>query len=86
MKHLTTDKFWHCFENLPVNIQTIAKRNFELLKLDAAHPSLQLKRIHSKGYYSVRVNLNYRALGLSIDEGILWFWIGNHSDYDVLLR
>ena len=36
--------------------------------------------------YSVRVSINYRALGV-LDEGdIVWFWIGPHHEYDQLLR
>jgi hypothetical protein len=34
----------------------------------------------------VRVGLRYRALGVEVDDGIVWFWIGSHSDYDRLLK
>ena len=30
--------------------------------------------------------LMYRALGVEIESGILWFWIGTHADYDALLK
>jgi hypothetical protein len=30
----------------------------------------------------VRVGLHYRALGVEIKDGVLWFWIGTHADYD----
>jgi hypothetical protein len=33
----------------------------------------------------VRVGRNYRALAIGIDEGLLWFWIGSHADYDKLI-
>jgi len=36
--------------------------------------------------YSVRVGLHYRALGTAVDDGIIWFWIGTHADYDKLIR
>jgi hypothetical protein len=36
--------------------------------------------------YSVRVGLNYRALGLMDGDQITWFWIGSHADYDTLLN
>jgi hypothetical protein len=32
------------------------------------------------------VGLHYRALGISDDGGIVWFWIGTHAEYDQLLR
>jgi hypothetical protein len=31
------------------------------------------------------VSLNYRALGVSVPDGVQWFWIGSHADYDKLL-
>jgi hypothetical protein len=35
--------------------------------------------------YSVRVGLDYRAVGLLQGDTITWFWIGTHDDYDKLL-
>jgi hypothetical protein len=37
-------------------------------------------------FYSVRVGLGYRALGLREGEHVYWFWIGSHAEYDELLR
>ena len=28
---------------------------------------------------------NIRALAVEVDEGLLWFWIGSHADYDAML-
>ena len=36
-------------------------------------------------YWSVRVGRKYRAIGIEIDEGIIWFWIGKHSEYEKIL-
>jgi len=44
---------------------------------------LHLKKIGR--YWSVRVGLHFRALGIDVDDGILWFWIGSHADYDKLV-
>src|SRR3712207_8092077 len=33
-------------------------------------------------FWSVRVGLRYRALAVEVDNGLLWFWIGSHADYD----
>jgi len=38
-----------------------------------------------KGYYSVRIGMKYRALGMGVEEGILWFWIGTHLEYDEII-
>ncbi len=49
------------------------------------HPSLQFKPIKNGAFRSVRVSLGYRALGVPVDQGVQWFWIGNHDVYDKLL-
>jgi len=36
-------------------------------------------------YWSVRVGFHYRALGVTIEGGVLWFWIGTHAEYDKLI-
>ncbi len=63
MKHLTTAKFWKHFKQLPNQIQSLAHKNFKLLKENPQHPSLHFKQIES--YWSVRVGLKYRALGFT---------------------
>ena len=82
--HYTTQRFWQCYGSLPVNIQRSADRSYELLKADPSHPSLHFKKIGNE-YWSVRIGLNYRALGVDVNKGILWFWIGNHAQYDKLI-
>jgi hypothetical protein len=37
-------------------------------------------------YGSVRAGRNYRALAKNRDEGVVWFWIGRHADYDGILN
>jgi hypothetical protein len=32
--------------------------------------------------WSVRIGLDYRAVGVDADDGVLWIWIGSHADYD----
>ena len=51
------------------------------------HPSLDFKRVSQRRpVYSVRVSIDYRALGVLEGGDIVWFWIGPHHDYDRLLR
>lgn len=71
------------YHELPPQIRILADKNFSLLKADPRHPSLHLKRI--RGVWSVRVGDHYRALGTDIDQGVYWFWIGTHADYDRVL-
>ena len=65
---------------LPKHVQRLADKCFDLLKADPTHPSLHFK--HVGRYRSVRVGLHYRALGVDVDDGVLWFWIGTHAEYD----
>lgn len=87
MKHFALPKFWRCYAQLPKEIQEQANKNYRLLKSDPYHNSLQFKRVGRKNQlWSVRVGLGFRALGLDKPEGVLWFWIGSHAEYDELIR
>jgi len=83
LKHFTSPDFWSLFSRLPADIQKLARANYELLKENPRHPSLHLKK--AGGFWSVRVGRGYRALGKSIDGGILWGWIGPHDEYTKIL-
>ena len=83
--HYANKKFWKFYDHLPRNIQALADESYQLLKKNSAHPSLHFKKISNK-YWSVRVSSNYRALGIEVKDGILWFWIGTHAEYDRLTR
>lgn len=83
MKHKTASSFWACYERLPLEIRSLAKKNFQLLKADHSHPSLQFKKVGK--VWSARVGSNYRAVATQIEGGFLWVWIGTHAEYDKLL-
>ena len=87
MKHLTQPSFWRQYKHLPLEVQRLADKNYELLKLDPCHSSLHFKKVgKSKQLWSVRVSDKYRALGLDVSEGVLWVWIGVHAEYDQFLK
>ena len=69
---------------LPEEIQQLADKNFVLLKADPRHPSLHYKKI--KQFRSARVGDHYRALAVDKPDGVYWFWIGTHADYDKLIK
>jgi hypothetical protein len=85
MKHTASKRFWQHLHGLPGEIQTLAHRNFAQLKADANHPSLHFKTVSNGRFHSVRVGLNFRALGLPVGGGVHWFWVGSHSEYDKLI-
>jgi hypothetical protein len=43
--------------------------------------------VHStEPIWSVRVDLDWRALGV-VDAGtMVWFWVGPHAEYEALLK
>jgi hypothetical protein len=86
MKHFVLPRFWQCYRQLPRDVQELADKNHELLKTDPWHPSLHLKKVgKTRQLWSVRVGMHHRALGMDKPEGIVWFWIGPHAEYDQLL-
>ena len=80
MSHQANPDFWKYYHQLPAHIQKLADQNFALLKNDPRHPSLHLKKVGR--HRSVRVGNHYRAVGVESTQGILWYWIGTHADYD----
>lgn len=83
MNHHTTPRFWRQYNRLPERVQERADQKFELLKENPYHPSLHFKQVGH--YWSARVNRNFRALALERPDGIYWFWIGPHDEYERLI-
>jgi len=84
VSHRANPGFWKCYGRLPAHVQKLADDNFALLKKDPAHPSLHLKKVAR--YWSVRVGTHYRAIGVESPDGLVWFWIGTHAEYDKLIK
>ena len=84
MNHFASPSFWFKYRTLPADVQLLADKNFALLKADSSHPSLRLKKVGD--FWSARVGLRYRALARECKLGLIWFWIGNHKDYEALLN
>ncbi len=82
--HRKTERFQKCLDNLPAQIQELAKKNFILLKANPRHPSLQFKKIGM--FWSIRIGIRHRALATKDAEGFIWVWIGDHEEYDRLIR
>ena len=82
--HRTTPQFWKRFDALPETVQRLARKNYDLLKANQTHPSLNFKKVGK--FWSVRVGLNHRALAIEDGSDFIWVWIGNHDEYDRLIR
>jgi hypothetical protein len=83
----TTERFRRAFAGLPAHVQDRAREAYRQFRNDPHHPSLRFKQVHlARPIYSARVGLAYRALAVRDGDVVVWFWIGTHADYDILLR
>lgn len=82
--HRATPEFLRLVDALPTPVQRVARRNFDLLKADPRHPSLQFKKVGE--FWSARVGRSYRALATEDGGDFTWVWIGNHDDYTRMIR
>ena len=72
---------------MPPEVRDAAQKAYRLFRENPKHPGLQFKKVHDREpVYSVRVTVAYRAVGLLENEGVTWFWIGSHAEYDRLLK
>lgn len=87
MRSKAAPRFWKLYERFPQTVQRQAQKAYRMWEANPHHPSLHFKRVDDKEpIYSVRVSSNYRVLGLLENDTMLWFWIGNHDEYERLLK
>ncbi len=86
MSSRTTQHFRKEFQRLPSRVQRQAQQAYRLFISNPHHSSLHFKQVHpTKPIYSVRISIDYRAVGTREGDTIVWFWIGSHAEYDKLL-
>jgi hypothetical protein len=87
MNSHTTDKFRKAFAELSADVQKQARQAYRHFIENPYHPSLHFKPIHpTRPIYSVRIGLDYRAVGVRDGDDIIWYWVGSHAEYDKLIR
>lgn len=87
MRSRTTEKFRALYGDLPKPIQEKAQSAYQLWSENPDHPSLRFKKVHARlPIYSVRIDIDWRAVGILDGDVVVWFWIGPHADYEQLLR
>jgi hypothetical protein len=84
MTNYASPRFWAAYKALPEDVRDLADKSYALFRQSPNHPSLHFKRVGR--FWSVRVGLHYRALAIEVEDGLLWFWIGTHADYEKLVR
>ena len=82
--HRATPQFWSRLHKLKPSVQKLAQKNFTLLKENPKHPSLHFKKVGK--VWSARVGINFRAIAIEDDSDFIWVWIGNHHEYEQLLK
>ena len=76
MKSTTTDKFRSLLASAAPERQARIKAAYRLWKQNPAHPSLRFKKVHARlPVYSVRVDLDWRAVGILERDTPVWFWV-----------
>lgn len=92
MKHYRAKSFVKQYDKLPQEIKDVADKNYQLLRNDPHHPSLNLKKLNrqKKGnadqIWSVKVGAKYRALAVQPEPDVfVWFFIGTHQKYNSII-
>jgi hypothetical protein len=83
LNHFASPDFWYHYRVLPADVQQLADRCFLLMNSNPRHPSIHLKK--ASEFWSARVGLHWRAVGVEVENGISWFWIGSHAEYDKII-
>lgn len=84
MTHFASSRFWAHYEKLPAEVRALADKQYALLKVNPSHPSLRFKKVGR--YWSARVNAGVRALAVESGGDFVWFWIGDHGEYDRIIK
>ncbi len=79
----TAASFWRRFQSLPADVREQAREAFRRFREDPANPGLAFKKLKGfPNYWSARITLNYRAVAVREGDTLVWFWIGNHAEFD----
>jgi hypothetical protein len=78
-------QFWQAYRQLPREVRKQATAAYRVWQQDSFHPSLHFKKVGAD-LWSVRVGRSHRALGRFDGDTLVWIWIGDHDDYDLLIR
>ncbi len=87
MRSRATPGFWKLYNRLPRTEQRRARKAYQMWKDNPNAPGLRFKCVSEvEPIYSARVSENYRVLGLMEGDTVIWFWIGDHNEYERMLK
>jgi hypothetical protein len=82
----TTATFRTLLAAAPAAVQAKAQSAYRVWSENPSHPSLRHKKVHDTlPIYSVRIDLDWRCVGVLREGVMIWFWIGAHREYEKLL-
>lgn len=81
-------KFFRTYRHLPPGIRAKARESYRLFVADPASVKFKaIKRLADGNQLcSARVTRDYRVLGVLANDIVIWFWIGQHDNYERLIR
>ncbi|MGI9559153.1 MAG: hypothetical protein ACR2NQ_05795 [Thermodesulfobacteriota bacterium] len=82
--HRATKDLWDCLAKFPKSVQESAKKSLDLLNENPKYPSLRFKKVG--GLWSIRLSGGYRALAVECNGVFIWFWAGNHDEYEKTIK
>jgi len=83
MKSETLSSFWKGYAKLSPKLKQQTRKAYQLWAENPFHSSLHFKCINqSENLWSTRITRGIRAIGIMEGDTVIWFWIGNHDDYE----
>jgi hypothetical protein len=78
---VATPEFWQLYHKLPPPVRALSRKNYQLWRQNAFHPSMRFKRIGGTNW-SARIGDHYRAVGKFSGSVFVWQWIGTHEEFN----
>ncbi|MEI6452215.1 MAG: hypothetical protein WCP98_20005 [Actinomycetes bacterium] len=86
MQSRTTRQFRDLLQAAPPAVRDNATAAYLMWAANPDLPPLRFKKVHATlPIYSVRIDLDWRAVGVLREGLVVWFWVGPHGEYDKLL-
>jgi hypothetical protein len=66
-------------------VKARSREAYRLFEQNPDHPSLRFKKLKARDdVWSVRINEQYRAVGVRTGDTIEWIWIGTQNEFENL--
>ncbi len=79
MKSILLPSFRRVYKTLPEDVRQRARQAYREWR---NNPKARHFKNVGSDRVSVRVDINYRVLGILRGDTVYWYWIGRHDEYD----